>query len=103
MALLLCGYSQHRQNKNNYTMRKHYKVFAISILIAITATDVKAQIMSVMGNFSPSTSTLIGSASRIGYDDNNMSTYYMRYNDSSYFCSHYNIGHLGLLRSVPQK
>lgn len=49
--------------------------------------------MSVMGNFSPSTSTLIGSASRIGYDDNYWSTYFMRYNDSSYFCSHYNYGY----------
>lgn len=52
--------------------------------------------MSVMGDFSPSTSTLIGSASRIGYDDNYWSTYFMRYNDSSYFCSHYNYGYWAL-------
>lgn len=79
--------------QNNNIMRKHYRLFAISILIAITATDVKAQVMSAMGNFSPSTSTLIGSASRIGFDNGSWSTYYMRYNDSSYFCDHHTYGY----------
>lgn len=74
-------------------MRKHYRVFIISILVAITATNAKAQILSVMGSFSPSTSTLIGSASRIGFDNGAWSTYYMRYNDCSYFCDHHTFGY----------
>ena len=70
-------------------MRKHYRVFIISILVAIATNDAEAQIMSIMETFSPSNSTLIGSASRIGFDNGAWSTYYMRYNDNSYFCGHY--------------
>ena len=74
-------------------MRKYYRLFVISILIAIATNDAEAQVLSVMGEFSPSTSTLIGSASRIGFDNGPWSTYYMRYNDSSYFCDHHAYGY----------
>ena len=70
-------------------MKKYIKLFISSCLLIIEAGSAGAQIMSVMGNFSPSTSTLIGEASRIGYDNGAWSTYYMRYNDSSYFCGHH--------------
>lgn len=47
----------------------------------------QAQIWSNMENFSPSNSTLIGGSSRFGHHNYNWSTYYMQYNNASYFCS----------------
>ena len=74
-------------------MRYYYKIFIWGCLLATATIEAKAQVMSVLADFSPSTSTLIGSASRIGFDNGSMSTFYMRYNDSSYFCSHHNYGY----------
>ncbi len=71
-------------------MKYYYRIFILGCLLATATIEAKAQqIMSVLADFSPSTSTLIGSASRIGYDDNFWSTFYMRYNDNSYFCCNY--------------
>lgn len=70
-------------------MRYYYKIFILGCLLATVTIETKAQWMSAITVYSPSTSSLIGNASRIGYDDSNCSMYYMRYNDSSYFCSSY--------------
>ena len=80
-------------SQNQIYMKKTFKLFFFSCLFVVATNGADAQVMSVMGNFSPSTSTLIGSASRIGFDNGAWSTYYMRYNGSSYFCSHHNYGY----------
>lgn len=54
--------------------------------------NIYAQIWSAECTFSPGNSTLYGSASRFGFHYDNWSTYYMRYNDSSYFGSFHNYG-----------
>ena len=62
-------------------------LFLICLVISLYS-DLKAQ--SAIVSYFPSSSTLLGDASRIGYHYNNWTTYYMRYNDTSYFCVLYN-------------
>ena len=69
-------------------MKNNIKILVVILLIEIVSGGAKAQ--TTLSNFSPSTSTLIGNASRIGYHNNNWSTFYMRYNNQSYFCSELN-------------
>lgn len=65
-------------------MNKIIKTLIVPCLFVFGANDIKAQ--SALVTFSPSSSTLIGDASRIGYHYNNKSSYYMQYNDASYIC-----------------
>ncbi len=66
-------------------MKKYYKFLVFVCLVSTISSGMKAQ-SSIM-TYSPSSSTLIGDASRIGYHFFDYFTFYMRYNDSSYFCS----------------
>ena len=61
----------------------------VSCLLIGLQYDAKAQtnFWSSEATYSPHNTTLFGANSRFGYHDNNKSTYFMRYNDSSYFCS----------------
>ena len=66
-------------------MKNNIKILIVSCLIGIFADGAKAQ--SSLVTYSPSSSTLIGGSSRIGYHYYDYFTFYMRYNDSSYLCS----------------
>lgn len=65
-------------------MKKYCKFLFFISLANCISYGVSAQ--SALSTFSPSSSTLIGNASRIGYHYNNRTSYYMRYNDASYIC-----------------
>ena len=62
------------------------KTLFVIFLVAFASNTVTAQIISVRATMSPSNSTLIGSESCIGFHYDNRSSYYMRYNDTSYLC-----------------
>lgn len=66
-------------------MKNLFKILIVIYLIASAPSGAKGQ--SSLMTYNPSSSTLIGSASRIGYHLIDYFTFYMRYNDSSYFCS----------------
>lgn len=67
-------------------MKEIFKVLSSCALVVFLSNNAKAQLWSAEVLFSPSSSTLIGDATRVGYHADNWYTYYMRYNDSSYFC-----------------
>lgn len=61
------------------------KSLVTGCLFGIISSGATAQ--SSLMTYSPSSSSLIGDASRIGNHLLDYFTFYMRYNDSSYFCS----------------
>lgn len=67
-------------------MKKAF-ILVICLLFVALGNNAQSQMWSSITSFSPSNSTLISGASRFGHHNINWSTYYMRYNDSSYFCS----------------
>lgn len=75
-------------------MKNKIKILVIAFFCIIAPNVTKAQVWSAETLYSPpssSTSTLINGASRFGYHLGDWSTFYMRYNDSSYFCSVLNV------------
>lgn len=70
-------------------MKKIFKILIIIYLIASVPIDARGQ--SSLATYNPSSSTLINSASRIGFHIIDYFTFFMRYNDSSYFCSEHNL------------
>lgn len=68
-------------------MKKTFNLLILCAFMVFPLSNATAQLWSTETIFSPSTSTLIGNASRIGFHYNNWTTYYMRYNDTSYLCS----------------
>ena len=50
-------------------------------------SDAQSNFWSSKATYSPHNTTLMGANSRFGYHDNNWSTYFMRYNDTTFFCS----------------
>ena len=56
-------------------------------LILVISGNSNAQSLNSKSVFSPSSSTLVSEASRLGHHNNGWLTYYIRYNDTSYFCS----------------
>ncbi len=68
-------------------MKKIFIVLVVCCIALCLKKDVQAQIWSTQAVFNPHSTTLIGDASRFGYYYNSWSNYYMRYNDSAYFCS----------------
>lgn len=67
-------------------MRNIIKIVIIIFFIAFASNSAEAQLYSAQTTISPSTSTLIGNASCIGYHYNDRTSFYMRYNDASYIC-----------------
>lgn len=65
-------------------MKNFIKILIFSCLAFTLQDSIRAQ--SSLVTFSPSSSTLISGASRCGYNYGNWASYYMRYNDSSYYC-----------------
>ena len=63
------------------------KIVVVAFFVGLASGSMKAQLLSYESLFYPSTSTMYLDASCFGYHYNNRSTYYMRYNDSSYLCS----------------
>jgi hypothetical protein len=66
-------------------MKKIPSILILCTLLFPLPDNIRAQ--SSIIAYSPSSSLLNGSASRIGYHFNEYFTFYMRYNDSSFFCS----------------
>ncbi len=77
-------FSRYRNTEKNIVMKKYCKFLFFISLANCISYGVSAQ--SALSTFSPSSSTLIGNASRIGYHYSDRSSYYMRYNDTSYLC-----------------
>lgn len=73
-------------------MKKIFEVLIASCLFPCISNGVQAQVWSAETEYDPSLSTLYGSNTRFGYHDNNRSTYFMRYNDSTYFGYVLNLG-----------
>ena len=73
-------------NQTDTAMKKTILLFVCTMLIAL-GNNVQSQLVSTRATFSPSNATLIGNESRFGHHENDKSTYYMRYNNDSYFCS----------------
>lgn len=62
-------------------------IFKILLCIYLSLSlSIEAKAQSSIVTYSPSTSTMFGDATRFGCHYNDWSTYYVRYNDSSYFC-----------------
>ena len=68
-------------------MKNFRKIIFVAFFVSLASGSLKAQLLSYESFFYPSTSTLYADASCFGYHYNNKSTYYMRYNDTSYLCS----------------
>ncbi len=69
-------------------MEKIYGMYVALLLLTGLSDVASAQVYSAQVSYSPSTSTLIDEATRYGYQVNNYSNFYMRYNDTAYLCSH---------------
>ena len=68
-------------------MKKLFAFLTVSLLVAMSHNTLQAQFWSTKAVYSPHTSSMVGDASRVGYHNLGHVAYYMRYNDSSYFCS----------------
>lgn len=68
-------------------MKNLFYILSFCLLLVSTQKGVQAQMWSTQVTLSPHNTTLIGDASRFEYHYNCHSTFYMRYNDSSYICN----------------
>lgn len=81
-------------------MKNKYVLLSLIYFLFLLPSNIEAQIWSSETVYSPttsSTSILNNAATRIGYHLNNWSTYYMQYNDSSYFCSFHDVSLMSTL------
>lgn len=75
-------------------MKNKYVLLSLIYFLFLLPSNIEAQIWSAETVYFPassSISTLKNSATRFGYHANDRSTYYMRYDDTSYFCSGLNV------------